>query len=148
MNTNRNHIHTFFIIAYPSMIQIGCLLVGQTLNITILSPLCCCFFFCCFCCVCLCVWLSSCSKWHSKFNKNYTQAESSRKGKKKKKRERFESKLMFLFCALQATKRQCSVSRTRHGNIEIVPLHLFSGTQHDDIVVFFLLRFILSHSRR
>lgn len=36
---NRNHIHTFFIIAYPtmSMIQIGCLLVGQTLNITVLS---------------------------------------------------------------------------------------------------------------
>lgn len=79
----KSHSYIFhYCISELSMIQIGCLLVGQTLNITILSLSLSRFAVAlrfAFRCVCLCL---SCSKWHSEFNNEEKLHKPQRRRKK------------------------------------------------------------------
>lgn len=99
----KSHSYIFhYCISELSMIQIWRLLVGQTLNITILSLSlrCCCTVFSAFCCVCLYVSRVVNGIVNLIMKRNYSQE------KNEKQRERLESKLMFFSWA----RRQCELS--------------------------------------
>lgn len=100
-----------------SMIQIGCLLVGQTLNITILSLSHSLLLFSCCLCLCDCHCdsrrvVNDIVKLIKKIKKTTTPQSG------EEKRERFESKLMFRSAHIRLNSIELnSVSFTKHGEV-------------------------------